>query len=105
MDIHLLPLLQYVPTILWELIIILLLGGLYLLLLRALKISWNMKNHTSEAQQLVYLSTSFTALMAGALWIVAQATAQFTPNGGTLFLGLGIVYLIFGLRARQDSSR
>jgi hypothetical protein len=79
--------------------IVAILFGLWLLLLRALKIPWSLKSSTlDQARQLVFLNNAFMLLLAGALWIVAWATAQFTQTWGIILLTIGVVYLIQGLR-------
>ena len=84
---------------LWGLLVVLLLGGLWLLLLRVLKLPWSLRSTTlDQARQLVYLNDAFISLMAGALWIVAWATAQFTETWGIILLTIGVIYLIQGLR-------
>jgi hypothetical protein len=82
-----------------SLIVILLIGGVWLLLLRVLKLPWSLRSTTlDQARQLVYLNDAFMLLMAGALWIVAWATAQFTESWGIVFITTGVIYLILGLR-------
>jgi len=87
-----------IPTIA-DLIVIFMLFGLWLLLLRVLKIPLSLRSTTlNQARQLIYLNDAFMLLLAGALWIVAWATAQFTFFWGILFLVIGVIYLIQGLR-------
>lgn len=90
----------YSPTSAVEgLIVILLIGGVWLLLLRVLKIPGSLRSTTlDQARQLVFLNDAFMLLLAGALWIVAWATAQFTLFWGIIFITLGVIYLVQGLR-------
>jgi hypothetical protein len=64
-----------------------------------------MKDHSSETQQLVYFNIAFLALTAGAFWLIALATAQYTFSDGLIFLTTGVICLIRGLRARQKPGR
>ncbi len=84
-----------------DVIVILLLGGLWLLLLRVFKLPWNTRNYPPGARRLVFLNMAFMSLMAGALWIVALATAQFTFSWGILLLVFGVIDLIQALAARE----
>lgn len=94
----------------WELLVVLLLAGLWLLLLRVLKLPLNVRSTTlrsitpDQARQLFYLNAAFITLLAGALWIVAWATAQFTETGGIIFLTIGVVSLIQGLRLKAGEE-
>jgi len=80
-------------------IVILPLFGLWLLLLRALKIPRRLRSTTlDQARQRVFLTAAFMLLWAGVLWIVELATAQFTFFWGYIFLVIGVMNLIQGLR-------
>src|SRR6266702_4714498 len=98
------------PSDLWDVIVILLLGGLYLFMVRALKLPWNARwsvktpLHPASANQLVNLTAAFYALMAGALWMIAVATAQFTFTWGILLFVMGIMSLFQVFARRQERS-
>jgi hypothetical protein len=83
-------------------VVMLLVLGLWLLLLRALKLPWSYKKITTldQARQLIYLNDGFAGLAIGTLWIAAPAIAQFTEiwGIGIIFLIVGVIYLIRGLR-------
>ena len=78
-------------------------GGVTLLIL-GLRSKPGPRNVTPEARQRLYLSSAFVMLLAGALWMVALATAQFESIGGSGFLGGGVVLLIFGLRSKPGQK-
>lgn len=81
------------------LLVIFILYGLWLLLLRVLKIPGRLRSTTlDQARQLIYLNDAFMLLLAGTLWTVAWATALFTEVGGIVLLIVGVIYLIQGLR-------
>ena len=87
------------------LIVILPLFGVWLLLLRVLKIPGRLRSTTlDQARQLVFLNDAFMLLLAGTLWIVELATAQFTFFWGILFLVIGVMYLIQGLRWKPEQK-
>lgn len=84
-------------SMLWQLLVVLILYGLWLLFLRVLKIPSNLRSTTlDQARRLIFFNDAFMLIMAGAVWIVAWATKQFTETWGIIFLTIGIVYLIQG---------
>ena len=86
------------------LLVILLVTGLYWLVLRMFSVNVNvfsrdpLRNAPPEVRQLAYLQGAYVALVAAALWMVALATAS--PGWGFGFLGMGMAYLILGLRSK-----
>jgi hypothetical protein len=88
-----------------SLLVILLVTGLYWLVLRVFSV-WNFfsrdtwRNLTPEAKQLAYLFAAWVALVAAALWIVAPLTALRTESWGFGLLGMGMMFLIFGIRRK-----
>jgi hypothetical protein len=96
------------PSDAWDVIVILLLGGLYLVAVRILKLPWNARwsvntpLNPAKANQLVNLTAAFYVLMAGALWMIAVATAQFTFTWGILLFVLGILNLFRVFAVRQE---
>jgi hypothetical protein len=81
-------------------VVMLLFLGLGLLLLRALKLPLSHKKITTldQARQLLLLNDAFAALVMGVLWIAAPTIGRDTIFGGIIFLIVGVIYLIRGLR-------
>lgn len=87
------------------LIVIFPLIGLWLILLRVLKIPWRLRETTlDQARQLIYLNDAFMLLMAGAIWMIAWITAQFTEEWGIILLIIGVIYLVLGLRSKPEQK-